>query len=236
MRGNSQKTRRSNLILLVVMLICVVSVIVVVPETAHASAADKVMKMLKYYKNGEYAKADAIGKKLSGKKANEKKYRKALSSKAKSVYAEVLESYKLYSSGSAEPYMWNYFVKDLDGKGMPELCMIYGSCEADVQIQVFRFKNNKAYLVATDYCAHSSFSDIPGKKGVVVTYGHMGSQHVYVMTLKNNKLKYKDYNGHSYDKTDSGRDYKRAITFPYAFPEHVTITSDDSVLSMSGIK
>ncbi len=234
MYEKNPKPLKTYLITLVVTLLCALSISVVLPTTTHASASKNVMKMLKYYKKGKFSKADAIGKKLANTKANEKKYKKKLSSQARSAYYGVLNSYDTYSFYS-NGYLWNYFVKDLDGKGKPELCVIYGTCEADVELRVYKYQNRKAVLVARDYCGHCGWSDLPGKKGVVVTYGHMGDQNVSVMTLKNNKLKYKDYNGHSYAATDPNRDYKSSITFPYRFPEHVTYKSGYSTLSMSGI-
>ena len=214
-------------------LILVLFAILITPMSPKASPTSNVKKMLSYYKKKKYAKADAIGKKCKGTEANEKKYRKKLSKKARKAYRKILQSYSIDSSiMSLNAYLWNYFVKDLDGKGMPELCIYYGSCEADVRLRVYGFSKGKARFIDEEYCSHGAWCDYPGKKGVIYVYGHMGAQSVAVVTLKNNKLNFKSYGGHTFGSYEKNRDYDY-IEFPYRFPSHVIYSKDYSSKSLS---
>ena len=241
MKKTNLKSLSHRIRCLFIVMVCVMMAVPIYPQAASASS--NVTKMLNYYKNKEYAKADKIGKKYAKKLANEKKYRKQLSSKARKAYKKVLRSYSLYDSNHwTRAYLWNYFVKDLDGKGMPELCIYYGSCEADVRLRVYGFNGGKAKMITQASLSHSSFSDYPGKKGVVCSYGHMGSQGVSVLTLKNKKISLKSYGGHNYASYGKNKAYDY-IDFPYNFPSHVEYKHSNkggyhsyTVLSYSGVE
>ena len=239
MQRNMKGTIVSGLRSAVLLVLCV---LLIMPMIANASESSDVYQMLDCYKNKQYASANSIAKKYAGKKANEKKYRKKLSKKARSAYKKVLKSYRLYDSDSSDKaHLWNYFVKDLDGTGQPELCIYYGSCEADVRLRVYRFTGKKVKLVAQSPCSHGRWADIPNSTGVIYSYGHMGFQSVSVVTLVGNRLVFTLYGGHIFDYYSAKRVYDY-IEFPFAFPDHVKHKSNNKngyhsydVLSYSGV-
>ena len=185
--------------------------------------------MLKYLNNHEKSKAVKIANKYKGKKANEKKYRKKLSKKAKKAYKKVLNSYPLFDSSNynIRKYLQDYFVKDLDGKGLPELCVVYGEGGMNTFLYVYRYSKGKARFVDKAYCDCCSWHDIPGKKGVIWSCAKFGCVFASVYTLKNNKIVIKDCGSY--------------VNFPFMFKNHVTYKTLSSgrtigVLSYSAIK
>ena len=230
-KAGCHKTFRILFLLLFLLLL--------MPMRSQASQSKDVQKILKYYKNGKYATANRIAKKYENKTANEKKYRNKLSKKAKKAYKKVLKSYRLYDTARSGKYLWDYFVKDLDGKGQPELCIYYGSCEADVRLRVYRYSSGKARFVTEQACSHGCWSDIPGKRGVIYSYSHMGDQMVSVVTLKGNKLVFKNYGSSSYSNN-----MNNYVSFPFKFKNHITYKEVSKsgkyrsvgVLSYSGVK
>ncbi len=186
------------------------------------SSSDDVMKMLNAYKNKEYKKAADIAKALP-EYADEKSIAKPMRSKQKKAYIKFLGTFPLFDTDRNGDYLWDYFVKDLDGDGSNELCVYYGSCEADVRLRVYRYRAGKVQAVTQEYLSHGIWCDFPGKAGVIYVYAHSGGESVSVVTLSKNKLKIKRYGSHSYGFV-SKNDYKY-ISFPYRFPGHITMKS-----------
>ena len=205
-----------------------------VPIRTQASQGSDIQKMLKYINKKEFVKADKIAQKYKGKKAKEKKYKKQLSKKAKKAFIKVLNSYRLYDSENLfdskhriRPHLCGYFVKDLDGKGQPELCISYGKGGMDTFLYVYRYSKGKARFVDKAYCDGCTWHDIPNKKGVIWSFGRQGCSFTSVYTLKKNKLVIKECVGYA--------------GFPFAFDSHVTLKQISSrrtigVLSYSGIR
>ena len=203
------------------------------PICTQASQGSDIQKMLKYINKKDFTKADTIAQKYKGKKANEKKYRKQLSKKAKKAYKKVLKTYRLYDSDKMfdsnfriRPYLCGYFVKDLDGKGQPELCISYGNGGLDTFLYVYRYSKGRARFVDKAYCDGCTWHDIPNKKGVIWSFGRQGCSFTSVYTLKKNKIVIKECVGYA--------------GFPFQFDSHITYKEVSAnrtigVLSYSGI-
>lgn len=196
-------------------------------NTASAASNSSLMtKYLKCYKQGNYTKAASYLKKM--KKSNKDTSLKAMSSKMKNAYLKIVEKYnKENGFANGGDYLWGYYLADLNKDKQAELIFQYGSCEADVQTYIYTFKKGKAKLVDKDYSAHSSYCPYEGK-GVVVLQGHMGVCSVGVMSMKGNKVNYKNYgeqdvNGTDdeycnpsnvlYDHVEYDKDYNRSLDF-----------------------
>lgn len=168
----------------------------VIPPTgvAYASTKSNAEKVLKYYKKGNYTLAKKYNKKLP-KKAS-KACVKKLSKKAKAAFLKKVRSFSLDSSiYSSKPYLWGYYLVDMDGDKKAELLVQYGTCEADVRTAVYKYKNGKAKRVGRFYSGHTGYYAYPGHAGVITVWGHMGYEGVGVTRIKKGKLVSKDYGG-----------------------------------------
>ena len=215
-------------------MIAVLFIFAVAPICVSASQGSDIQKMLYYLRNNDYENAGKIAQKYKGKKADENKYRKQLSREAKKAFRKVLDSYPLYDSDrvlnsdfTVRKHICGYFVKDLDGKGQPELCIAYGNGGLDTFLYVYRFSNGKAIFVDKAYCDGCSWHDIPGKKGVLWSFTRQGAFFTSIFTLKKNKLVVEECGGYS--------------GLPFMFDKHVNIKKISSnrsvgVLSYSAIK
>lgn len=174
------------------LLAVLTAVLVLQPvSTVQASAKSNADKMLSYYKKGSIKKAKQYNSKLS-KKASKASIKK-LSKKQKAAYRKVVKKYRLgYSS---KPYLWGYYLVDMDGDKKAELLVRYGTCEADVRTAVYKYKGGKAKKVRQIASGHTAYYAYPGHAGVISVWGHMGYESVSTVVLKNGKLKSKSYGG-----------------------------------------
>lgn len=158
----------------------------------QASAKSNADKMLSYYKKGAIKKAKQYNKKLSKKASNASI--KKLSKKAKTAYRKIVKKYKVDTSiYSSKPYLWGYYLADMDGDKKAELLVQYGTCEADARTVIYKYKGSKAKKVAQTFSGHTAYYAYPGHAGVIAVTGHMGYESVVTLTLKNGKLKSKSY-------------------------------------------
>ena len=113
-----------------------------------------------------------------------------LSKKEKAAYLQVVKGYRLNSSlSSSKPYLWGYYLADLDGDKKAELLVQYGTCEADARTKVYKYKSGNAKKIGQIPSGHTGYFAYPGHSGVIAAWGHMGYESVSVVTLKNGKLK-----------------------------------------------
>ena len=136
----------------------------------------------------------------------------------------------LFKEARRESSSWKpscgYFVKDLDGKGQPELCISYGNGGLDTFLYVYRYSKGRARFVDKAYCDGCTWYDIPNKKGVIWNFGRQGCSFTSVYTLKKNKIVIKKCVGYA--------------GFPFQFDSHITYKEVSAnrtigVLSYSGI-
>ncbi|MCR5282840.1 MAG: hypothetical protein K6E18_05670 [Lachnospiraceae bacterium] len=171
--------------------------------TVDVFAANNTALMTKYlkaYKAGKYSKAKSYVKKMTP--SNKDTSLKKMSKKQKAAYKKAVQKYdKKSSSGSyMNPYVWGYYLADLDRDRSPELLIKYGTCEADVRTFIYTYKSGKAKLVTTMYSSHTGYYAYPGK-GVVLVWAHMGSCGVSVLSMKGTKLSRADYGGQNVERT-----------------------------------
>ena len=209
------------------------------PVISKASVSSDVTKILKYYKTEKYNKAAKIAKKYTGTVADEKTYRKMLSAKEKKAFIKIIKSYSISESPfNEEGFLWNYFVKDLDGNGKPELCIHFGHAEVDARLRVYGLKKNKAKLIGEIGCNYAAFYDIPGKNGIIYRYGKSMFEDVYKIIVKKNRIIRKRIGGHHLYDYDNYKLLYNWMVFPFKFPEHIVRDTEHGVeyLSLGGVK
>ncbi len=161
-------------------------------SVVQASAKSNVDKMLRCYKKGSIKKAKQYNRRLS-KKASKASIKK-LSKKTKAAYRKVLKKYKLNTDiFSSDPYLWSYYLADMDGDKKAELLVQYGTCEADVRTAVYKYRRGKAKKVGQVYSGHTSYYAYPGHAGVISVTAHMDYESVSTLALKKGRLKSKSY-------------------------------------------
>ncbi|MEY8431067.1 hypothetical protein AALC75_11130 [Lachnospiraceae bacterium 48-42] len=180
-------------------------------SVVQASARSNAANVLKYYKKGDISKAKKYNKKLA-KKAS-KSCIKKLSKKAKAAYRKAVSSYSFNQGRSTMKSLWGYYLADLDGDKKAELMVRHGTCEADVQTTVYKYKNGKAKRIGTIYSGHTTYYDYPGNAGVISVEGHMGYEAVSTLSMKGRKLKQKNYGARDLNKTFTSS--KGADWFPF---------------------
>ncbi len=184
------------------------------------AATTSLSEMVKQLKAGNYKKATKIAKKHP-KKANEKCV-KNMSAKMKKAYKKKVKSYNANNSFlTPSKYIWDYYLTDFDNDGKAELLVQYGSCEADVQMIVYKYKNSQLKKLGAFSCFHESFYQYSNG---ILTYGaHMGNEWVARVYMKNGKIKKATVADHY---ADNGEDY--VFVLPYALKSHEEYTSDYS--------
>lgn len=159
-------------------------------KTLTANAAKPNMKkVVDLYAKKKYKKAEKLAKKLP-KTANEKAVRK-MSSKMKKAYLKKVKAYRKNNDifSYSEPYLWDYYLSDIDKNGIPELLLRYGTCEADVKLLVFTYKKGKAVKIGETSCGHSAFYAYPNENGLIMREAHMSYEYVHKLSISNGKLK-----------------------------------------------
>jgi hypothetical protein len=215
MTKNNWKKRAMQLLLMVVCSVMLLGI------PAQAASSKSIYKQaVTYYKKGSYKKAQKLFSRLSAD-ANEKCVSK-MSSAMKKAYRNIVKKYRVNTTlGSSTPYLWGYYLTDIDNDKKPELVVEYGTCEADVRTRIYTYKNGKAKKVGQFYSGHTSFYYYPSGKGMVLFSAHMGYESVKVLTLKNGKIQMTAWS--------SGRQVKTAedyIELPYALDGHIRYDSN----------
>lgn len=169
-------------------------------QAATAKSDGKNMeKVLKYYGQNKISKAKKYNKKLS-ETAKESCVKK-MSSKMKKAYKKVVKKWPVKNNYTKD-YLWGYYLTDIDNDKKAELLVQVGTCEADVRVHVYKYKNGKAVKIGTMGAGHTSFHAYPNHKGVICYWGHMGYESISVVTIKNGKLSSKGIGGR--DLNESG--------------------------------
>ena len=171
--------------------------------TVDVQAANNTKLMtnyLKAYKAKKYSKAKSYLQRMT--KTDRDTSLKKMSKKQKAAYKKAVQKYDTRTSSSSysDPYIWGYYLADLDHDKKAELLIKYGTCEADVRTFVYTFKKGKAKLVQTMFSSHTGYYAYPGK-GVVLVWAHMGYCNVSVLTMKGTKLSTTSYGGQNVEKT-----------------------------------
>ena len=198
-------------------LVLVICVSLLTPVQSEAAAKNSAANVVKLYRQGKYSKARTMAKKLP-KKAS-KKYEKNMSKKMKKAYLKKVKSFKTlknWSSSGKVPkngYIWGYYLVDIDNDKKTDLIVKHGTCEAEVMISVYTYTKGKVKKIGTEPMGHTALYDYPGKKGIIVMWGHMGGEEMSILKIKGKKLVW-EYVG--------GRDVssKKYIQMPYTLNSH----------------
>ncbi len=164
---------------------------------AEASAKKNIDMVLKYYKAGQFTKAESYVKKLP-KKASTSCI-KSLSAKEKKAYKSTVKKYyKKYAKGSGSDwhcYLHGYYLVDIDGDKKTELLIHHGMTPVESVLTVFKYKNGKAKKAAETYSSgYNSYYAYPGHKGILFRYGYNAHEEIGSLSLEKGKLKRKSYN------------------------------------------
>lgn len=154
-------------------------------SSAVSSDSANLTSMLNAYKKGNYKTAKKYAKKVKNTKydASESKMTGVMTK----AYANVL------LNADKEYAQWGVYFADLDDDKKAEMILPYGTCLADMQGYVYKYKNGKAVYVDKFYCGNYSFINYPGHKGIIIHYTHMGYETFSTIYLKNGKIKSTDY-------------------------------------------
>lgn len=179
----------------IVMVILALTLVIPPAGAAYASTKSDAEKVLKYYKKGNYAQAKKYNKRLPKKASNA--CVKRLSKKAKAAFLKKVKSFRLEQIGSeSKPWLWGYYLADLDGDKRAELLVQYGSNEVDVRTYVYKYKNGKVKKIGSSSSPHTSYYAYPGHAGVIAVWGYLGYEGAKVLRIKNGKLKAISYGTH----------------------------------------
>lgn len=184
---------------LAVALVCIAALLFAGAAPVHASEKSdgkNMKKVLKYYKKAQYSKAQKYARKM--RKHAKEKCVATMPADLKQAYLQKVKHYvNKYGiePNYGEPFVWGYFLSDIDNDKKADLLVELGSCEADVKVLVFRYKAGKVQKVGSTGCGHTVFAAYPKHKGIVLHWGHMGYERLNVLTVKKGKLKDVSY-GH----------------------------------------
>lgn len=82
----------------------------------------------------------------------------------------------------------SYSLYDVDGDGVPELFVKYGSFEAAYTTQCYTYRDSQVVCIGEFSSGHSSLYTCPGKSAVVRSEGHMGYHEVYEYPMEDGRL------------------------------------------------
>ncbi len=153
---------------------------------SEKSDGKNMKKVLDNYKKKKYKAATKYAKKLNktAKEACVKKMSKGM----KKAYKKVVKKYPFEYTSYSEPYLWGYYLTDMDNDKKADLIVKVGTCEADARAYVYQYKKGKAVKVATLGGGHTAYFAYPKHNGIVIQWGHMGYESISVAKLKNGKV------------------------------------------------
>ena len=200
MTGKSSKGVIMNRKKLWILVLITAMMFSIMPTSAKANSQGAYIKQfIKYIKTGNNSKASSVNKKI--KPTLTESYVSKMTKKQKAVFQSKYKSYKKkFARMNGDSGKWfDSYLADLDGDKKVELLICMGESTAVGTMYVFRFKSGKAKKAAqTSWNLHGSVHAYPGHKGIIVR-GWSGVGNTYsLLTLKNNKIKYKKL------ATDSG--------------------------------
>lgn len=184
---------------------------------SQAAVKASLSSMIKEYKAGHFRKGAKIAKVLPTK-ANEKCVRK-MSSRMKKAYRKKVKSFNtnMYAS---KPYIWDYYLTDINKDKKTELLITYGTCEADVRTLVYKYSSGKVKKIGEFYCAHSSFYHY--SNGILIHWAFMGMESIEQVYFENGKLKTRTIAQHDAQSSEY------LIVLPYALKNHEKFSADYS--------
>ncbi len=159
-----------------------------VSAASVSSDTKNIEKVLKYYKKGQYKKAQKYNKKLS--KIVKEKCVKKMPAKIKKAYRKIVKSYNTDNS-LGKKYISGYYLTDIDNDNVAELIIRAGSSEADARFYVYDWKKGKVKKIGSVEALHSAVYAYIGHKGFIIYGGLQQSEWIKTVTIKNGKLKVK---------------------------------------------
>lgn len=193
-----------------------------------ASARSTYKKAITYYKKKKFTKANQVFRRLP-RTVSDRKAGK-LTAGMKRAYKRVVKSYRLDSGSlySKKPLIWGYYLTDINKDKKPELLVKYGTCEADVRLRIYTYKNGRAKRVKTLYCSHSGFYYYPLGNGVLMLQGHMEYENLTLITMKNGRIK---------TKTLGQRQIKKSYVSPaYSLEGHISYSGGRRRIDLTPFK
>jgi len=196
---------------------------------AKASTKSDAEKMIKAYKAKKYSQAQKYANKLP--KTQSKTCIKKLSKKAKAAYRKKMKSYNLDMSKGE--YLWAAYLVDLTGDKKAELICKYGTCEADVRIDIYTYSGKLKKLVKESPSGHCSYYAYPGHTGMIAMWGHMGGESVSIMKIKKGKLQGTSIGSRMIDYANGADDW---LNLPQLLENHVKYGYPTSTLDFTDLK
>ena len=170
-----------------------------VQAATEKSNGTNMARVLKYYKKGQYSKALMSNRKLS--KTSKEACVKKMSSKMKKAYRKIVKRWPVsHDIFSDDSYLWGYYLTDIDNDKKAELLVKVGTCEADVKVLIYKYKNGKASRIGSFYAGHTTLCAYPNHKGIILYWGHMGCESLSLVTVKNKKVTQTSYGSRDLNK------------------------------------
>ena len=86
-----------------------------------------------------------------------------------------------------------YYLYDIDKDGIPEMIIKYGTCEADYHGDIYTNDGYAVTPVETDIgMGHTVFWTDPEENGIILNWGHMGSQGMQRLSIVDGRLESKE--------------------------------------------
>lgn len=171
--------------------VCFAGQRVKVKAATTSQDAANMKKVLKYYKAGDYEKAQTYNKKLSTYANGSDKGK--LTSEMKKAYLKMVKKYKVWKMGEVpeSPAMNAYYLTDLDNDGKAELLVKAGTCEQDMRVYGYQYKKGKTKRLGSVEAVHTSISAYPKHSGVVMYSAITQCESMEVLSIKNGRLSLK---------------------------------------------
>lgn len=157
--------------------------------SAEKTDGKNMKKVITYFGKKQYKKAATYNKRLS-EKAKEKCVDN-MSAGMKKAYLKKVKRYSTELSTDGSPYLWAYYLTDIDNDKQADLLIKSGTCEADVKLDVYTYKNKKLKHIGSKEAFHSGYYAYPMHNGIVEYGGMMGEEWMNLVTIVNGKLKTK---------------------------------------------
>ena len=147
----------------------------------------------------------------------------------KKAFREVVEKYPVETGADAaeKPFLWGYYLTDVNNDGVCDLLVDYGTCEADRMCTVYTYLEDELFKYQETGSSHAVMGAYPNHDGFVVMTGHMGYETLTVACMADREsLEFP-----SYEIGD--KDY---IQIPYMLDPHISYESDDATLDLSPLE
>ncbi len=110
------------------------------------------------------------------------------------IYNAYEETAKQYANDpSGYNFIGYYGYTDIDNDGLPEMVLFTPGGEANKELKIFSYDAGSVKEIGSVYGGHTAVYAYPGHNGLIIGWGHMGSETFSVLSIENGEISMEDF-------------------------------------------